>query len=40
LQAAAASALAAQHYAADIAQALAEIMDNQRPAGGRSPRSE
>jgi 3-oxoacyl-[acyl-carrier protein] reductase len=32
LQAAAASALAAQHYAADIAQALAEIMDTHRPA--------
>jgi len=41
LQAAAASALAAQHYAADIAQALAQILETpHRPAGGRPPRSE
>lgn len=41
LQAAAASAVAAQHYAADIAHALAAIQEgSDRPADHRQPRSE
>jgi hypothetical protein len=41
LQAAATSALAAQHYAADIAHVLATVLDTHRcPAGNRRPRSD
>lgn len=40
LQAAAATALASQHYAADIARALATILHGHHcPAAGRRPRS-
>jgi hypothetical protein len=41
LQAAATTALASQHYAADIAQALAAILETHHcPADARRPRSE